>query len=108
MEVKDLMIGDWVQVPSELNRYKRIRSTFAMDSAALYMPIPITAEILKKNGFKCDVHPNYIYDRYFTDEMSLLDFRNGYFKYDVTITLEYVHQLQHLLKLCNIDKEIEL
>lgn len=107
MEAKDLMIGDWVQVPSELNRYKRIGSTFDMDSAVLYKPIPLTPEILKKNGFKCDAHPNYVCDSYFIDGISMLDFRAGYFKY-CTITIQYVHQLQHLLRLRGIDKGIEL
>lgn len=50
MEANELMIGDWVRVPSELNRYMRIRSTFDMDSAILYESIPLTQEILKRMG----------------------------------------------------------
>lgn len=128
MEAKDLMIGDWVCVTKNFaQKYHRIRvlsndeedvlkgtyiNDYGVECNSIFSlndiePIPLTPEILEKNGFKCDAHPKYICDSYFIDGISLLDFRGGYFKY-VAITLEYVHQLQHLLKLRNIDKEIEL
>ena len=117
MEAKDLMIGDWVQVPSELNRYKRIRSTFDMDSAVLYRPIPLTTEILEMNGFRKDEK---------REEMYYLNWGigNNCVSYDketgivrifhvlghlvFVLPLGYVHELQHAFKLCGITKEIEL
>ena len=79
------MIEDWVQVPSELNRYKRIRSTFDIDSAVLYEPIPLTPDILEIVRYSANdiLHHN-------------------------EIVLKFVHQLQHALRLFGIDKEIEL
>lgn len=72
-------------------------------------PIPLTAEILGKNGFTLehysgDVMTGYWWTRNdFVIHNSMNDAigRNN-FKY------EYVHQLQHALRLCGIDKEIIL
>lgn len=119
------MVGDWVKVPSELNRYKRIITTFDMDSAVLYKPIPLTVEILEKNGWeKCNI--DVVDDDeqygcaygpfYFTwwRKVKLLscyfDDMNAGLHYEMISELptKYVHQLQHALKLCGIDKEIEL
>jgi hypothetical protein len=121
MEINELMVGDWVRVPSELNRYMRIRSTFDMDSAILYEPIPLTPEILEKNGFE-DIGD----DTYQLEEKPCwfwVDFFKHTYgcEYD-TSTYEYeddehrlklygipsVHELQHALRLCGIEKEIEL
>lgn len=51
MKQSELMIGDWVRVPSELNRPKVVRSTFDLDEAVLYHPIRLTSKILEDNGF---------------------------------------------------------
>ena len=112
MRAEDLMIGDWVQFPYGIRKVTELdgflnRICSEDSSVGEVNAIPLTKEILEKNGFECDANPNYICDSYFIDGISLIDFRSGYFKY-ATITLEYVHQLQHLLKLRNIDKEIEL
>lgn len=118
MEAKDLMVGDlvynhrnWECPIIEIHKNSAVVFARHYGEEAFLLsdlrPIPLTPEILEKNGFKCDAHPNYICDSYFIDGMTLLDFRAGYFKYS-TITIEYVHQLQHLLKLCNIKKEIKL
>ena len=110
MKINELMIGDWVQVPSELNRYKRIRSTFDMDSAVLYEPIPLTTEILEKNGFESckegyDIGiPLLYWDKYCTAVCGWTHCSNIIEVFDC----RYVHQLQHALRLCGIIKEIEL
>lgn len=124
MEIKDLMLYDWVQVPSELNRFKQIKSTFDMDEAVLYQPIPLTAEILEKNGF-VDCHTisekfelrihldkdNYQVVSYYFG-LTALSIKTEYSYYlSPTIDrlkIKYVHELQHALKSCNIDKEIVL
>ena len=125
MKINELMVGDWVKVPSELNRYKRIISTFDMDSSVLYKPIPLTTKILKKIGWeKCNI--DVVDDDeqygcaygpfYFTwwRKVKLLscyfDDMNAGLHYEMISELptKYVHQLQHALKLCGIDKEIEL
>ena len=85
-------------------------------------PIPLTPEILEKNGVKwlcsepsgrktyCCNEP-WISCTYFPDSGWLVCVGAiGSFKktYAEVSTVQYVHQLQHALKLCGIDKEIEL
>lgn len=105
------MIDDWVQVPLELNRYKRIRSTFDMDSAILYKPIPLTPEILEKVGFSYDENINkYILtDKDTYDNLIVLyKLANGFAMTTegMTIGLQNVHELQHLFRLCGIREDI--
>lgn len=115
MKVSELMIGDLVQVPSEMNRYKRVMSTFDMDSAALYRPIPLTCEILEQNGFKLHKGEKGLSgvttSPYYSIKGSPYIFCDGnpfavWFEDEVTI--KYVHQLQHVLRLCGLKKEIIL
>ena len=70
-------------------------------------PIPLTAEILEKNGFV--VEPEYCYDNplqycEIIDGLWISISGEKYFEGK----LEYVHELQHALRLCGIDKEIVL
>ena len=85
-------------------------------------PIPLTEEILVKNGFvyreeeetcateafhhwQLDGHSFALnYTQYFRKEK-----KDNMPRFDVAgIAIHYVHQLQHLLRLCGIEKEIEL
>lgn len=82
-------------------------------------PIPITEDILVKNGFEYE-EDTFLPDTGYwslSDEDGILYFTiDAYgvkgsgevaFGYQV-IALEYVHQLQHLLWLAGVQKEIEL
>ena len=73
-------------------------------------PIPLTAEILEKNGFGVnDYNEEYDEDYGIEVEMNFEHWTteggtcSGYFQ-----TLRYVHELQHALRLCGIEKEIVL
>lgn len=74
-------------------------------------PVPITAEILEKNGFKR--HPKY--GRFYCSESQLeVAFENGEwihiissFEYPIH-TISGVHHIQHLLRLYGCEKEINL
>lgn len=87
-------------------------------------PIPLTTEILEKNGFevqeqgdgKKDVWTGFGIDcegdievefQYNTPAHLKID---GVFKgeYYVSRNIKYVHELQHALRLCGTEKEIEL
>lgn len=106
MEIEELMINDWVQVPSEMNRYKRVRSTFDIDSAVLYRPIPLTEKILEYN-FATEPQISWCVGWNRKDDIHIEIKRediNAAF-YGV---IAYVHQLQHALAICGIDKEIVL
>ena len=76
-------------------------------------PIPLTTEILERNGFVSD----FLGDMFWESESTRfalqkgLDGRNRWW-WEVCnspfLPLNYVHELQHALKLCGIKKEIVL
>lgn len=94
-------------------------------------PIPLTGEILEKNGF---VHKDKLHDEFGHEvkgQSVTLDFdmtndeKNAKLKIWLCIStsnpndglmphryfegyIEYVHELQHALRLCNVDLQIEL
>ena len=79
------------------------------------MPIPLTAEILEKNGFWCKHNVGYVMEEgeyeiiYDLWDHKLRVLKNR----EQILNLEYldemcIHELQHVLRLCGIDKEIEL
>ena len=51
MDVRDLMVGDWVAMKVGLPEIRQIKYTAELNDAAFYNPIPLTTEILEKNGF---------------------------------------------------------
>ena len=87
-------------------------------------PIPLTSEILGKNGFKEKQLPigmrKMIWESedtrteivlYMDDTMPMLIRKNIYYEDEICYTLPFVwavHQLQHALRLCGIDKDIIL
>ena len=140
MKSTELMIGDWVynthnrkpeQVCEIMERMVMLDYNDLYDYDDLE-PIPITAEILKANGFMpddlcgyaekyvCPVEikkiPQTILEFTFYEGISAdtlfkcwtkpesCDGENSVHICD----LKYVHQLQHALRLCEIDMEIKL
>ena len=140
IKVEELMIGDWVMYnPNVFNEDEyeptkecfptKINSGEDIDLAieGCYIPLPLTPEILEKNGFRLkeesDLHEEYIAGDehciialYFYKETiygvsTLLDCERGFAGGLDRIhkcNLLYVHQLQHALKLCEISKIIDL
>lgn len=134
MKANELMIGDWVtarkwrEKPFQLTRINENNKFFYGKIGDTYVgpflieelqPIPLTPEILEKNGWvsKRDGSGDFIYMRENTP---------GYGSNDMTVTkniignfqmihgsfngifVHYVHQLQHALHLCGIEKEITI
>lgn len=78
--------------------------------------IPLTPEILEKNGFVKQGYPGWLI---YTEEymiqwrndypnlLSIDSFSSNYGSFKGFI-VDYVHQLQHALRLCGIEKEIEI
>jgi len=133
MKPEELMIGDWVfnthhEKNVQITPYdffthghypdgtQYITVSHSIVSGQDFEPIPITSEILEKNGF-FEVVDNCKYATYhlkniktnivmfptpeltiFTDKKILI---HG-------LPIHYVHELQHALRLCKIDKEIVL
>lgn len=118
MKANELMIGDWVMRKDTQKPYKikAIRSDkycydndnfIATDAAedwssmSYYEPIPLTAEILEKNGWehfgifmetRVDEHTRFGW----TDRYGAVLYRNTHYMCDC----KDVHTLQHALRLC--------
>lgn len=120
MKQSELMIGDWVRVPSELNRPKVVRSTFDLDEAVLYQPIRLTSKILEDNGFyKGSVNEYKIVrfsDNLDEDDDKKLDFSIFIFpnsfvqikKNDNTFRFfcNELHKLQQAIRLAGIEENL--
>ena len=122
MNCKDLMIGDWVNY-SILNLNAKVFSTLGNHTIGIQFvdknnkveaihglleeainPIPLTESILVKNGWRKE--PITIDGDYanWHGEIPISQAEDEYNYAD--IELRYVHALQHLLRLCGIDKEL--
>jgi hypothetical protein len=74
-------------------------------------PIPLTAEILEKNGFTCDANSMNDSDEFIVSVEYGEYQRNtndGFKMLSDGKIIKYVHELQHALRLCEVEKEIEL
>lgn len=122
MKPNELMVGDWVQntfmgnkVPCKvvgistditIEYQNRTRKYEALKEVE---PIPLTAEILEKNGFDVMVCNDGV--KLFAYESVCIKEYKGLFTFkisDCRKRINYVHELQHALKLCGIDIDIEL
>lgn len=116
------MIGDWVLYKGEPimvweidDYYNRINTepdgynAITCVEISDIKPIPLTAEILEKNGFEFNNLPmEQCWQQY---GLRLYLSGHGYginCGENVSLCIDYVHELQHALRLCGIDKEIEL
>lgn len=140
MKVEDLMIGDWVclkdkNLPIE-KRYFKIKY-LAISAGVSWVnqetnapiglrdgkslipvfrdevyPIPLTPEILEKNGF---VYADLPFENFYEGYGLRIyggNFADGHSNWyiicgiNVSMNVTHVHELQHALRLCKIDKEI--
>lgn len=150
MKANELMIGDYVNYRGQIIKVTSLYDKGGSNevgwsdkesvwvNASNVEPIPLTPEILEKNGFIKDANKD---DR-FTDTYHLLvptGFERNSFTIQVSVYKEpidgvstlvkcwgwlppynrgmndihlcsanYVHELQHAMRLCGIEKEIEL
>ena len=124
MEAKELMQFDWVCLEDDST--PRQVDFIRTGEVGLYWnkivtppyikPIPLTQEILEKNEFTLKEEEKGMYGvtiaPYYTrDDVPFEVFCDGepfaiWFKDPVNI--KYVHELQHALRLCGIEKEIIL
>ena len=106
MKVTDLMIGDWIVKPSGHIRTMD-RAEFSNDDAWFedIKPIPLTPEILEKNGWKETAYWHEYQDGKNTIQCCLPDMRGIINEIEIEhFECEYVHQYQHLLRLCRLDE----
>lgn len=124
MKTTELMIGDWV-IGSIVDRgrvvaiddedeYKThhgsVRIKYSEDFAGngewadKISPIPLTPDILEKNGFQKEYARPWMLYR--LDNMGLYKQEFGYAtSFGMSMRpLRYVHELQHALRMCGLDK----
>jgi hypothetical protein len=108
MKANELMLGDWVKDKYKPKPYM-VDSWKDFNSAEDLSPIPLTYEILKKNGWKdtefwCEYQDDNIYI-----QASLPYMRGRINGIEIErFQCEYIHQYQHLLRLCGLEKEISI
>lgn len=133
MKANELMIGDWVQditpvvidaISNEDICTYRDENGYITANPSNLKPIPLTAEILEKNGFKHYLIAEKgfkreewtLSDDYYDIVISEWSDSIWVFRYECTEmntpheqrTFSYVHNLQHALRECGIDKTIEI
>ena len=125
MKAEEFMIGDWVSPLGHPGVRVQVRPEDYVNLME-YEPIPLTPEILEKNGFK--KHDMRVVEgqhewSWWQDTLTLVSLwcreleDNPEDGWMVNINspyascrckVEYSHQLQHALRLCGIKKEIVL
>jgi hypothetical protein len=108
------------QINQEGNALVFIDDSEALDEIAIddeIVGIPLTPEILEKNGFYHEKNVGYIDDDYngrqiiydfWNHNLKILDNYNTMFDIVGWSDHIHVHELQHALRLCGIEKTIEL
>jgi hypothetical protein len=143
MKANELMIGDWVVYDGDVEYTNPIKvEGIDIATGALVtsdredvgidniQPIPLTGEILEKNGFYASEvsshHIKYVCSTGPIDEFAdivlicgkdnkgkwhwdCLELRIHYYRGDIhQFKINYVHELQHAVRLCGIEKDFEL
>lgn len=136
MIANELMIGDWVFTRGQIEQVTSIYDGYICtehyeDSHDYYFePIPLTSEILEKNGFAKEKEDElgityYFLERPYTTQITIykepIQDVSILFKAwgrasssaggvnDIHLcSVKYVHEMQHALRLCGIEKEIVL
>lgn len=134
INIEDLMVGDWVMIKEYpmIAEPRQIKKEHFLRSLCEFEPIPITKNILEKNGFEFFPMEHGIYGLYtLKTEHCLLKYSNKHgditiFKarqggiddngncisgfYEIShgrFKIKYIHELQHILRLCKIEIELK-
>ena len=130
MKANEIQIGDWLYYKGQFNAFHFKVESITKKKVGYHAepnehrmnylrlseckPIPLTPEILKKNGFKHyvteedgDCFDNregdlyYCLNRTADGYMSCIDVTHSF---TISGLIKYVHELQHILRLCGLDK----
>ena len=138
MKENEVMVGDWVQFGGTIRQiqsleydadgkcwfYSELDQSWC--SLEQHKPIPLTPEILEKNGFlykndhwfwlasKGKVYIQRLANKWFIEVNNELAKKDEFGRADLVSYCRdwaqqlYIHELQHALRLCGIEKEIVL
>ena len=118
MKANELMMRDWVYCP-DLKKPIKIEHGWQIEETEElgYEAIPLTLEILEKNGFlkSKENERMYYWNWSISEDCVSYDTETSKIRIFHTLgglafvePLTYVHELQHALAICGINKEIEL
>lgn len=100
--IEDYRQVDWIRTGEIGMRYQKVWSIGCIE------PIPLTPEILEKNGFWVMEKVNNGAEEYIAYATAGLMFHynrdNDYYFPNTPISWKYVHELQHALRLCGLDE----
>lgn len=129
MKPEELMIGDILEYMGTIVKVYSIgakicikecfgKNTYIVDFDNLLKGLELTSEILEKNGFVKQAYDGWLISE--DNGRGLIEYRTDYFDgmlrinytkkpfSKISLKLKHVHELQHALRLCGIDKEIEI
>ena len=114
MTTSQLMLGDLVMFEGETFKIDGIsigEAHFCGDEENIWChedniePIPLTAEILEKNGWT--LLANFGGEAYWSDNGEFsLPYNKGQYRiiiHGIVVKITYLHELQHALRLCGLD-----
>lgn len=105
MKASELMLGNWVTMNGIPIQVTRLSTHGEYQNVE---PIPLTPEILKKNGF---VQDDKLWWHLKNEDRKTLFMMDSHFSFSVSlkvVRIWYVHQLQNTLHICELEKEIVL
>ena len=125
MDVRDLNILDWVlwdNTPCQVaaigcDYIETTKCGITLAESHLLKPIPLTPEILEKNGLEIDKYKGGFFPACFKEDENYdveIEMKGEEIAWSINCgeywikRLNYVHELQHALRLCGINKEIEI
>ena len=128
IKISDLSIGDWVEIDGAVTKVWYLSEDSEVNDKTYdwVKPIPLTPEILEKNGFDAPKAKVWNDSWYWSNrkdvalelwesfglwymEIVKKEQRSGLqSNRKLGIGFKYVHQLQHALRLAGVGKEIEL
>ena len=124
IDIEELMVGDWVMIHEYpmIKEPRKVTKEHFVRSLCEFEAIPITEEFLLNNGFEF-FSAKDVFLLFLRTEQCLLAYMNGHkalkiYKgkvgddiYPISceqVPIEYVHELQHILKLGKIDIDVKI
>ena len=114
MKMNELMFGDWVYINGKMTK---IGGLSCESSVSTMRPIKITTDVMKMFGFKIrPVNTSIFIHKSYGKKRLMIEFYDGKvtvfiftFGFDeLRKKVRYIHELQHVMRLMEIKKELDL